>query len=200
MKDNSKIMKDRYNRVKDYRRELYHQAPLRIFSFIAGHPEKVFCEREIRDATKTSTGSVNQILKLLLDLDIVEREKKGNLFLYSINSGNLLLKYFKIFENILFIHSLVEKLKPYAYEIVLYGSCARGENTEKSDIDIFIKTEHASKARSIIDKYRTAGYNIKAVMIDPLEISSSRKADEVFYGEVKKGIVLWRGKPAYEEV
>lgn len=184
--------------MKDYRQRLYHQLPLKILSFLSQHPDNVFCEGEIKNIVKASTGSVNQTLRLLLELRIVAREKKGNVFLYQINSDNFLLKYFKIFENLLYIHSLVEEIKPYASEVILYGSCAQGINRENSDIDIFIKTEYISKVRKIVYKYKVMDERFKAVILDPLEIVSSKKIDKVFYNEVKKGIVLWEGKPTYE--
>ncbi len=184
--------------MKDYKSNLYHQTPLKILSFLSRYPEKVFCEREIQKNTKTSMGSVNQTLKLLLELKIVSREKKGNVFLYQVNSGNYLLKYFKIFENLLYIHNFVEEVKPYASEVILYGSCARGENAKDSDIDIFIKTEYKPQARKIVNKYISLDDSFKVVILDPLEIASSKKIDEVFYNEIRKGIVLWKGKPTYE--
>lgn len=200
MKDNYKKMNNEDNLMKDYKSKLYHQTPLKILSFLSRHPGRIFCEREIQKNTKTSIGSVNQTLKLLLELKIVTREKKGNVFLYRINSENYLLKYFKILENLLYVHNFVEEVKPYASEIILYGSCAKGENTENSDIDIFIKTEYKPQVRKIVNKYIGMDDSFKVVMLDPMEIASSKKVDEVFYNEIKKGIVLWKGKPTYEEI
>lgn len=200
MKDDNKKMKNYRNKMKDPKDRLYHQTPLKILSFLSRYPEKIFSEREIQNAIRASIGSVNQTLKLLLELDIVTRERKGNVFLYQVNSANFLLKYFKIFENLLYIYDFVKEVKPYASEIVLYGSCAKGENNEDSDIDIFIKTEYKAKVRKIVNKYRIREDKLKAVILDPLEIASSKKSDEVFYNEIRKGIVLWKGKPTYEEV
>lgn len=200
MKDNHKKMNNQDNTMKGYKQRLFHQTPLKILSFLARYSGKIFCEREIHNITKSSAGAVNQTLKLLLELGIVTREKKGNLFLYSINSDNYLTKYFKIFETLLYIHDFIEEIKPYAYEIILYGSCAEGANAANSDIDIFIKTEYISKVRKIANKYRAMDDSLKAVILDPLEVASSKKIDEVFYNEVKKGIVLWRGKPTYAEI
>lgn len=200
MKDNHKKMNNWDNVVKVYKNKLYHQTPLKILSFLSRYPEKVFCEREIQNITKTSIGSVNQTLKLLLELKVISREKKGNVFLYQVNSGNYLLKYFKIFENLLYIHNFVEEVKPYASEVILYGSCAKGENTKGSDIDIFIKTEYKPQVRKIVNKYVSMDESFKVVVLDPLEMASSKKIDEVFYNEIKKGIVLWKGKPTYEEI
>ena len=173
---------------------------MKILSFLSRHPGEIFCEREIKNITESSIGSTNQTLRLLVELDIVSREIKGNLFLYKLSPDNYILKYFKIFESLLYIHDFVEEVKPYSQEIILYGSCAQGTNTAESDIDIFIKTEYKSRVGKIINKHRAINENLKAVILDPLEIVSSRKTDEVFYNEVKKGITVWKGQPTYEEI
>ena len=198
MNDKHKKMNNQDNKMKDNAQRLYHQVPLKILSYLSRHPRKSFCGKEISKIVSSSAGSTNQTLRLLLQLGIVAREKKGNVFIYTVDTGNYLLKYFKIFENLLYIHELVEEIKPYVSEITLYGSCAEGENTEDSDIDIFIKTEYKTKVRETVNKYRVIDDSLKAVILDPLEIASSKKSDEVFYNEIKKGIVLWEGKPTYE--
>lgn len=186
--------------MKKYKLYLFHKTPLKIFSFLSRHPGNMFCEAEIRKLTKSSVGSTNQTLRHLLDLNIISREIKGNVFLYQLNDGNYILRYYKIFETLLYIHDFVEEVKPYASAIILYGSCAQGSNTTKSDIDLFIKTEYKSKVRKIVTKYREIDETFKAVILDPLEIAESKKEDEVFYKEVREGITLWEGKPTYEEI
>jgi len=179
--------------------KLYHQASLQILSFLSLRPTEVFSAKEISEWAKFSKGATNQALRLLLNMDILYREKKGNTFLYKLNSSNAVLKQFKVFEILLEIQSLIKDIQPYCYQIVLFGSCANGTNTEKSDLDLFIKTEHKNKVQKLINKYRTAKTKIQVVILDPLEIAASQKEDKTFYEQVKKGIVLWEGEPIYEK-
>lgn len=184
-------------KIKKY---LYHQTPLKILSFLSNHPGIVFSAHEVSKATKCSKGATNQILRLLSELDILSRERKGNLFLYKLNADNLLLRQFKIFENLLGLQKLVEEIQKYCYEIILFGSRADGSNTGKSDIDLFIRTEYKKEVRKIISKYETFDIKYQAVIQDSLESVSSKKEDSVFHRQVKKGIILWKGKPTYEEI
>ena len=172
--------------MKNYRKALFHQVPLKILSFLSLHPNQTFCEGEIKKIAGASIGSINRTLKFLVDLNIISKEIKGNIFLYKLNSDNDILKHYKIFNSLLDINDLVTEVKPYAYEIILYGSCAQGTNTSDSDIDLFIKTEYKSKVRKIVHKYREFDENLKAVILDSLDIADSKKEDEVFYKEVKK--------------
>jgi len=184
-------------KIKKY---LYHRTPLRILSFISNHPGEVFSANEISRMAKSSKGATNQILRLLLELDILSRENKGNLFLYRLNAGNFVLKQFKIFENLLGFQGLLKEIQKYCYEIVLFGSCAEGANTKESDIDLFILTEYKKEVRRIVAEYKTIDVKYQAIIQDPLESVSSKKEDSVFHGQIKRGITLWKGRPTYEEI
>jgi len=178
---------------------LYHQIPLRILSFLSLYSEKVFSAKEISEQTKSSKGATNQVLRLLLKLDILSRKKKGNIFLYKMNFNNDILKQFKKFEILLGIQKLIQDIQPYCYKIILFGSCANGSNTSKSDLDLFVKTEHKDKVQKLINKYRTSKFEIRPIIQDPLEITVAKKVDKVFFEQVKKGIMLWEGRPIYEK-
>ena len=184
-------------KIKEY---LYHRTPLRILSFISNHPGEVFSASEVSRVSKSSRGATNQILRLLLGLDILYRERKGNLFLYRLNADNLVLRQFKIFENLLDLQGLMRKIREYCYEIVLFGSCADGSNSKGSDIDLFILTEYKKEVRRIVAEYKTGDVKYQAIIQDPLESVSSRKEDSVFHAQIKKGITIWKGRPSYEEV
>ena len=177
----------------------YHQTPLRILSFLSLYPSKIFSAKEIAEQTKSSKGATNQVLRSFLKLNFLAREKKGNIFLYRVNFDNVALKQFKKFEVLLGIQKLIQDIQPYCYQIILFGSCANGSNVKESDLDLFIKTEHKSKVQRLINKYKKSEFRIQAVIQDPLEIAAAGKADKVFFEQVRKGIVLWEGRPVYEK-
>lgn len=179
---------------------LYHKTPLKICSFLSIHPGQIFSAREISRQTKSSKGATNQTLRLLLELGVLSREQKGNLFLYRLNLNSFVLKYFKIFENLLNLKGLIKEIQPYCSQIILFGSCADGSNSQESDVDLFIKSEYKNRVRKLINKYETSDFKIRPVIQDPLEIISSQKTDKVFFEQVKKGITLWEGEPTYEEI
>jgi len=180
------------------KRRLYHQTPLKILSFLSLHPGETFSAQEVSMQTRSSKGATNQALRLLLDLDILSRERKGNVFLYRLRTGSGLLRQFKIFEVLLGLQTLVRELKPHCYQIVLFGSCAEGTHAQESDIDLFIKAEHKRKVRRIVSEHRIPGMEIQAIVQDPLEVADARQEDREFFRQVKKGIVLWEGRPVDE--
>jgi len=171
-----------------------------MLSFLSGYPGTIFSAKEISKATKSSKGGTSQALRLLLELGLLTRERKGNLFLYKLNADNILLRQFKIFENLLGLQKLIKEIQKYCYKITLFGSRADGSNTTESDIDLFIRTEYIKEVRRIIAKYESTDVKYQAIIQDPLEFISSKKEDSAFHKQVKKGITLWEGKPTYEEI
>lgn len=180
---------------------LYNQTPLKILSFLSLHPGKVFSAREIAQITRSSKGATHKALLLFHNLKILSRERKGNAFLYSLEADNLLLKQFKIFENIFNLKQIIEKIKPCCYQIILFGSCAKGTNTKESDVDLFIKSECDKKnILKLIEKYSLKDIRINPAIFDSLEIIQAQKEDKVFLEQIKKGITLWEGKPEHENI
>jgi predicted transcriptional regulator len=54
-------------------------------------------------------------------------------------SGSPLVKGIKILLNIKSLSLLIFKQYPFVISVGLYGSCAKGENTEDSDMDLWIE-------------------------------------------------------------
>ena len=184
--------------LSTYKKMLYNQTPLKILSFLSLHPTTVFSARDVSQSTRASKGATHQTLKLLSDLDIIRGERKGNLFLYKLNAGNIILKQFKIFENLLTLCKLVQLLKTHCQQIILFGSYANGTNYSESDIDLFVKSEEKDVVSKTIHKYKSGRFKINAITQDALEIAAAGKADKIFYEQVKKGIILWEGDKTNE--
>ena len=105
---------------------------------------------------KTGSISVNNIaakLKLSKGLvskyfDILSKEgvlKRARDKFYVSNSS--LVKAIKILLNIKRINTAIFKKYPFVESVGIYGSCTRGENTEGSDIDLWIKVRSAEEER-----------------------------------------------------
>ncbi|MBU0570448.1 MAG: nucleotidyltransferase domain-containing protein [Candidatus Omnitrophica bacterium] len=183
----------------DYKNSLYHFTPLKILSFLSSRAAETFSAKEISKLTASSKGATNQALRLLAEMDIITREKKGNLFLYESNFNNIILKQFKIFEVLMATRKLIKHIRPYCYKIVLFGSCASGSNDTNSDIDLFITTDKRDSVQKHVSKFNRSLPYVNAAMYDPLEILASEKKDKAFFEQIKKGITLWEGRPTSEK-
>jgi predicted nucleotidyltransferase len=168
---------------------------LRALSFLAKHSDGEFHEREIARRTGISYGSANRVLNELFADGILGRRQLGRMMLYSYNSGDPLAKPLKILVSVSLLRPLIVRLREYASEIVLYGSCARGEDASESDIDLFVISEEKDKALATIEEYDFgkgfAHIRIEPVILSSLELPKSEKTEKEFLSLVREGIVLW---------
>jgi predicted nucleotidyltransferase len=176
----------------DFKENLLNKVPLKIFSYLCRVPYTPHYEREIARSVNVSIGATNQTLKLLLSMGVVTREKKGQLYLYRLIADSPGVREFKKFENIIDLTDLILRIRDVCRKIVLYGSCATGEDTNESDIDLFIVTENKAKVLNEIRKEtRRLDREIKPVIVRVEEYLAMRNRTEVLLKELKKGIILW---------
>ena len=168
---------------------------LKVLSFLAKFSDQEFHEREIARRVSISYGSANRVLNNLFADGMVARRQAGKMLFYSFNSGDPIARIFKIFVSVSLLRFLVKDLQDFASEIVLYGSCARGEDASASDIDLFVVSEEKAKALGIIESFRfRQGFEditIAPVVLSTIELLKSEKTDKEFLSLVREGIVLW---------
>ena len=163
------------------------------------NPYREFYLRELAKKLKISTFATKKYCEFLLKNDLILEERKANLRYFKANLNNLIFRYFKISLNIslLMKTNLIEFLKeniPNISSIILFGSMAKGENDEKSDIDILVigkekylnlnKFEEKLNRNITVHMYKWGDWNKKA------------KEDNPFYFEViSYGINLFGEMP-----
>jgi len=159
----------------------------KILDFLSADPGKQFVANEIQKATSASRAGVNVALRQLAIEKIVLREKKANIYLYCVEPGNPVIKQQKILRCTASLTSLVNKIKPCTEKVVLFGSCSRGENTPRSDIDILVISNEPENVKETISKVK----KVQMVIKTPVQYAELKKNDPVFYEEIIRGIVLW---------
>lgn len=102
--------------------------------------EKDYHLREIARLIKVSPIYAAKELENLTKVNLVKKLKKGNLTLYSINKEcRILSELRQIFIKTDYIGELIKKnLENKVRYAFIYGSFAKGEEKERSDIDLFI--------------------------------------------------------------
>ncbi len=168
---------------------------LRVLSYLAKFSDREFHEREIARRTGISYGSANRVLNELYKDGIIVRRQAGKMLFYSFNLRDPLARTLKVFVSVSLIRALVMKLRASSSEIVLYGSCARGEDTSASDIDLFIVSQDKPRCLEIIEGF-ALGNGFEDIVIEPairspLEMITSEKTEKEFLSLVREGVVLW---------
>jgi len=102
---------------------------------------KEFYMRELSRGLDVNVNAVRRELKNLKELAIIKEKRKGNLILYTVNKNSPIYKELKgmVLKTSGLGEFLKERLEKMDLEFALvYGSFARGEETERSDVDILI--------------------------------------------------------------
>ncbi|TSC91679.1 MAG: hypothetical protein CEN91_611 [Candidatus Berkelbacteria bacterium Licking1014_85] len=110
----------------------------KIIKLLADYPEREFYGEEIAKKLKFSKASASGLLKSLSQKEIILKKVKGHMKFYQINQKSPEIKKFRINLALEKINPFLLKLRKYSQKIILFGSSSRGEQTHKSDIDLFI--------------------------------------------------------------
>lgn len=140
-----------------------------------------------------SKGFVSTYLHLLENEGVLKRIDKK----FIINENSLLLKIIKMFLTIMkFDIKIFEKFK-FIQAVGLYGSCAKGENRESSDVDIWIKISDASSSEQayLSSELIKMVNNLNILFLNKSKLKILSKADKLFYDSLYFGSMLLYGDP-----
>jgi predicted nucleotidyltransferase len=75
--------------------------------------------------------------------------------------------------------------------VILYGSCARGEDTSASDIDLYIESLDKKAIREILPVHQnTLTRELSPIINTPDETYQLKTRDAAFFDNIRQGIVL----------
>jgi len=125
----------------------------------------------------------------------IRRRQEGKMYFYSADPSNAAIIEFKKLINLMLIEPLVEELKRITSRVALYGSCAQGTDTSRSDLDLFIVSNDKEKVAEVVGKFSfPQGFedvHIQPVVKSPAELLDAGESEQAFLNEVERGIVLW---------
>jgi predicted nucleotidyltransferase len=141
-----------------------------------------------------SKGLVSKYFQILLKEQILKNEK-GKLVV----ADNTSVKAVKILLNLRKIDTRIFSKYPFVTAVGLYGSCARGENTEGSDVDLWVRVKDVeeTKIASLTSEINKKIKNAKLLFLSDKKIEKLRKEDIMFYYSLSFGsIILYGDKDA----
>lgn len=161
---------------------------LKIIAFFLRHPTLQIHQHELKGKVRMAKATIIKWLKTLVDFNILKVIKFGRVKVYSLNRTITFVKYIKLLDNVLLLSDVPKIAAKDGVKAFLYGSAARGEDVEDSDIDILIigkvKKEHIisdiNRIAAEIDK------RIKIEIFSQQEWSQMAKKDKAFYERVEK--------------
>lgn len=164
--------------------------PQKALNVFLEHPHKEYIESEIQKITGMSRAGVNFALRDLVKASYIIRELKGKTYFYSLQRSNPVVKQLKVLANIRYLLPLINKLKLISDTIILYGSSARGEDHEDSDLDLFFISHNKEEIASYINRFKPKR-KIQYIVKTTLDYEDMKKTDPYFHNEINSGVKLW---------
>lgn len=132
----------------------------------------------IANQLKLSKGLVSKYFDILVKEGIAKKTNGK----FVINNSSF-TKAIRMLFNINTINTKCFKKYPFIKSAGLYGSCAKGENTEDSDVDLWIKIEETSEERqaTLTSELNKAIKNVKILLLTDKKIEKLKKEDTLFY-------------------
>jgi len=138
-----------------------------------------------------SKGFVSKYFSLLAEQKILKKIKNKYTAI-----DNLDVRLLKILFNLKQFSKFNFKRFPFVTGVGLYGSCAKGENTEDSDIDIWIKisTRDEEKLAKLTALMKKISEKISLLYLTNEKLAVLKKEDSHFYNSLVYGTLIIHGE------
>src|SRR3989304_8060371 len=145
----------------------------------------------IASKLKVSKGLVSKYLDVLSKESIARKSKGKYMIIDSVVTRGI-----RILINLVNIDIKIFRKFDFVEAAGLYGSCTKGENTEDSDMDIWIKTKEISddKVAPLTAEMHRKIRNIKPLFLTSKKIEKMKKADKLFYHFLSFGSIILYGE------
>ncbi|MBI2576573.1 nucleotidyltransferase domain-containing protein [Candidatus Woesearchaeota archaeon] len=158
-----------------------------LFTYFCIHPSTAKGIRELGKALHLSPTQISRLAAPLLKEDLLQEKKVGRSRVLGANKQNSRFFLWKRWKNVyLLIESgILEQFEEHPVRsAVLFGSFRRGEDTEKSDIDIALSEEVPVDFAHLEKKLKRR-----------LQVHLLPNAPPTLLENIRQGIVLWGVMP-----
>ena len=145
-------------------------------------------QNEIIRLSGLSKITVMKLLRLYADEGLLKESQIGNLKLFSLVEEHPVVKQLKVLINVTELYTNIKDFSGKNFDVYLFGSTARGEDTEDSDIDILIlgKISHTllNDLTTRIDKAMKRDVN--PVVKSHIEYANLYNTDRAFFENIER--------------
>ena len=138
-----------------------------------------------------SKGLVSKYVDLLIKEGLAKRVNGK----FIINESSDVVKGVRLLLNVKRIPSALFKKYPFVQGAGLYGSCAKGENTEDSDVDLWIRIGKASDEQlaAFTAALRRHIERVNLLFLTDKKLAQLKREDELFYHALSFGSLVLYG-------
>jgi len=166
---------------------------IRLLTFLSRRPEEDFYTKDLAIRIDASISGCHTALAGLLRDELVIRRKEGGNVYWKANMENPSISSFKVFLNLQQLRTIVNRLKAVTSKLVLFGSCATGRDSYRSDIDLLAVTNESEIVRNMLRNVQIDSRPLSPLIMTPSRLFDLKDDDRALFDEVKGGIILWEG-------
>lgn len=187
----NEIIKNRPQNIKLLEEQT---AIMRVLSWFFAYPSRSLSLSELAKNIEISKTSANKIVNSLVNEGFLRKEVLGKIWRISCNQNHLFNTTIKIPYHLSLIYNsgiIPEVLKhvPNPRAIILFGSYRKGDDYEKSDVDIAVEILDKEELKIInLGILSELGYR-KNVPVN-LHIFSRKKIDLNLFSNIANGIII----------
>lgn len=175
---------------------------LKVLSLFLENLHTSYYLRESARLLNMDPMTVRRSLNLLVEDKFLVKVEEKNRILYRANLENPALRHLKISYNLSWLREkdvvdfIINRMKSVT-SIMLFGSFAKGENDENSDVDIL--TISLDKDKPTAELAELLERDVNLLNFTPAQWSNQAKNNRAFYLDVIiDGILLYGTKPVVE--
>jgi predicted nucleotidyltransferase len=164
---------------------------LEILTFLGRHYRSSYYVRELAKILSISTGAASEQLRALEESGLVTSERKGRTLLFRASISHPLVRETTIFASLIELSPLITARGDAIVRMILFGSCATGEDTAESDIDLYIETTDREKANALLSRVGSAlSRKLSPIVVTTEEAAQLRARDRPLFERIRSGRVL----------
>ncbi len=164
---------------------------LEALIFLGRNYRESYYVRELAKILSISTGSASIQLRALEEAGLVTSEQRGRTLLFRASISHPLVRETKIFASLLELSPLIAAMHDGIVRAILFGSCATGEDTDASDIDLYIETTDREKVQALLTRFGLGiSRRISPVLVTPQEAAQLRSRDRPLFERIQSGKIL----------
>lgn len=160
----------------------------KLLSVFLFKPAVQIHQNEVIRMSGLSKNTVMKLLSLFTSEGLLKESRKGNLKLFTLEEDHPVVKQLKALINVSELCAILKDFSGKGFEAYLFGSAARGDDTENSDIDLLIigKISNACLADITARITKAMGRDVNPVIKSPPEYSTLYKTDRAFFENLER--------------
>jgi len=176
-----------------FKKLIFTSVTIRVLRFLSEDPASSFHSRQVAKRARVSSGAASLTLRSLHRSKLLELDRKGGMKFYRVDLSNPVARQFKVLFNLLFLEELVLALKEHTERVTLFGSSGEGTDGKHSDMDLFVLTTDAARAKGVLRMFqKRLNRKLSPIIVDAGGLARLRRDDPTLYENISRGILLWQ--------